>query len=199
MKLVIFGKPQSGKGTFAELIARDFGLVHISSGDIFRENKEKFAKHIDKGEFVPDDVVIDIFKKKLKGVSDFILDGFPRTLKQAEECSIGFDKAILLECSDETVMKRFLGRVTCSKCKSIFNVNTETAPKKKGVCDNCRGELIKREDDVDVDLIKKRLDIYHKETEPVVEFYRKKNIVAEVDANRTVDLIYADIKSLLNK
>lgn len=195
MKLAIFGKPFSGKGTFANMIARDFGLKHISAGDIFREHHEKFKKYLDKGELIPDDIVIKVVKEKLKGVNNFILDGFPRTLNQAKNCGINFDKAIFLNVTDETVLLRAVGRRTCSKCGEIFNVNTETAPKQKGICDKCGGKLIIRDDDLNIEIPKKRISIYNKETAPVVEFY--KDILIEIDGNRSLNAIYEDIKKVL--
>ena len=152
---------------------------------------------MDDGALVPDEYVIGAVKERIGDSNDFILDGFPRTLEQAKTCNIDFDKVLFLKVTDETVILRAIGRRTCSKCGGIFNVNTEAKPKQEGICDKCGGELITRDDDLNEAMPRKRIEVYNTETKPVLDFYMTKGIVVEINANRHLKEIYADIKKVL--
>lgn len=188
MKLIILAAPGAGKGTQAEALSKHFGIPTISTGAILRKNiadgtelGEIASKYINDGKFVPDDVMINIVKKRLseddcKG--GFILDGFPRNLKQAEalEASdIEIDKVLTIEVKDETIIERLSGRLECKKCGSSYH-KVHKQPKVEGICDNCGGVLVTRADDKP-EIIKDRLNTYYEQTEPLKEFYAKRGML----------------------
>lgn len=188
MRLIILAAPGAGKGTQAENLSKHFGIPTISTGAILRKNIAdgtelgSIAKRfIDDGQFVPDNVMIDIVRKRLHEddcKNGFILDGFPRTLKQAEvldESDIDIDKVLTIEVPDEKIVERLSGRLECKSCGSTFHKQYRI-PKKEGICDNCGGELVVRADDKP-DVIKHRLDVYHEQTEPLKKFYQDKGIL----------------------
>ena len=180
--------PGAGKGTQAEQLSGHFGIPHISTGSILRKNIEDGTelgdiakKYIDDGKFVPDDVMIDIVRKRLhepdckKG---FILDGFPRTLAQAEaldKSDIDIDKVLTIEVADEKIISRLSGRLECRECGSTYH-KIYRKPEKEGVCDVCGGELATRADDKP-EIVRNRLEVYHKQTEPLKKFYREKGML----------------------
>lgn len=188
MKLILLAAPGAGKGTQAEQLSGHFGIPHISTGSILRKNIEDGTelgdiakKYIDDGKFVPDDVMIDIVRKRLhepdckKG---FILDGFPRTLAQAEaldKSDIDIDKVLTIEVADEKIISRLSGRLECKECGSTYH-KIYRKPEKEGVCDACGGELATRADDKP-EIVKNRLEVYHKQTEPLKKFYREKGML----------------------
>ncbi len=188
MKLIILAAPGAGKGTQAEALSKHFGIPTISTGAILRKNiadgtelGEIASQYINDGKFVPDDVMIDIVKKRLhegdceKG---FILDGFPRTLNQAEalEASdIEIDAVLTLEVDDEKIIKRLSGRLECKSCGSSYH-KEHKKPKIEGVCDNCGGDLTTRADDKP-EIIKDRLETYYKQTEPLKKFYADRGML----------------------
>ena len=186
MNLIMLGAPGSGKGTMAKLIAKDFELPHISTGDIFRENIKnqteigKQAKAImDKGELVPDEITIKIVENRLKEddcKDGFILDGFPRNLIQARalEKFAKIDRVILLDVPNEEIERRIAGRRACRDCGEIYN--TETYDKTS--CAKCGGELYQRDDDK-LETVRNRLEIYEKQTAPLIDFYQDKIFRAE--------------------
>ncbi len=188
MRLIILAAPGAGKGTQAEKLSLHFGIPTISTGAILRKNiadgTELGAvakKYIDDGKFVPDDVMIDIVKDRLQQEdckNGFILDGFPRTLRQAEvldESDIAVDKVLTLEVEDNEIIERLSGRLECKKCGSTFH-KEHRIPKKEGLCDNCGGELTTRADDRP-EVITQRLATYHELTEPLKEFYEKRGLL----------------------
>ncbi len=201
MNLIILGPPASGKGTQAKMLAERFNLKHISSGDILRANSAnpKIRKYLENGSLVPDEIVFDFLKKEmenLEGKKGFILDGFPRTIKQAEmldsflkEKGMEIDRVIYLDVKDGEVIKRVSGRRVCPKCGATFNVYF-APPKIEGVCDRCKGRLIQREDDRE-EVVKKRLEIFKKETLPLLEYYKGK--VITINGNRKIFEIFEDI------
>ena len=201
MNLIILGPPASGKGTQAKMLAERFNLKHISSGDILRANSgnPKIRKYLENGSLVPDEIVFDFLKREmedLEGKEGFILDGFPRTIKQAEmldsflkEKGMEIDRVIYLDVKDEEVIKRVSGRRVCPKCGATFNVYF-APPKIEGVCDRCKGRLIQREDDRE-EVVKKRLEIFKKETLPLLEYYKGK--VITINGNRGISEIFGDI------
>ncbi len=190
MKLIFIGPQGSGKGTQAKIISSKLGIDPISTGDLLRnvegDLKERVDEYVNKGLLIPDDLMLDILKQRL--FNDFILDGFPRNLKQAEmlDSIVNIDKVVEISISDEEAVKRLAGRRTCKKCGAIFNIYTN--PPKEDICDKCGGGLIKREDDND-EAIKKRLEVYHSETEKVLKRYD----VLKINGEQDIEKVTSDI------
>jgi adenylate kinase len=196
MRIVLFGAPGSGKGTQAGILEKEYGAVHISTGDTLREAVArgtpvglKAKSYMDRGELVPDDVVIAIAKEKLASVGDdgFILDGFPRTVPQAEaldsalaELKKPLDAVVNLRVDEEELVRRLSGRRVCTKCGEPYHVDSKP-PKVDNKCDLCGGDLVQRDDDKP-DAIRTRLRVYQEQTAPVLEYYRKRNLLREVEA-----------------
>ena len=211
MRLVVLGAPGAGKGTQAVIMAEKLKVPHISTGDIFRSNiKEgtplgKLAKqYIDNGALVPDEVTINIVKDRLQKPdcnNGFILDGFPRTIAQAQSlddmlASMGtkLDIVIDLEVEDEVIIRRLSGRRVCPDCGASYHVSSNP-PKKEGICDSCGAQLTQREDDREQTVVK-RLKTYHSQTEPLIGYYRGKGILTEAQgkgliADTTVEVFKA--------
>ena len=191
MKIILLGSPGVGKGTYASMIKDKYHLVHISTGDLFREEMKKGSEvgkkakeYIDKGELVPDELTLSLLKKRLeqKDAKNFLLDGFPRTISQAQELEkiTKIDLVINFYASDKVILQRLGGRRICKKCGAIFHL-VNKIPKKPGICDECGGELYQRPDEMP-EVIKDRLNIYHKKTKPLEDFYRKKGLLKEIKA-----------------
>lgn len=208
MKLMFLGVPGAGKGTQAEIVSKNHSIPTISTGALLRtamkEGTElglKAKAFISAGELVPDDVVIGIIKDRL-GEDDckngFILDGFPRTVPQAkalEDMKIEMDLVISIEVSDESIIKRMGGRRLCSECGASYHTE-HIPPKKEGVCDTCGGALMIREDDKPETVIS-RLEVYHKQTEPLKEFYSERGKLVLVNGSDTIENITAEIEKKL--
>lgn len=212
MRIVMLGAPGAGKGTAASELMKKFSIPHISTGDIFRENIKNGTKlgtlaksYMDKGELVPDELTVELVADRLSKddcVAGFILDGFPRTLVQAEaldetlkKLNMALDYAIDIEIDDEKIVTRMAGRRTCKACGAIFH--TVTMPsEKEGVCDKCGGELIIRADDNE-DTVRNRLKVYHETTEPLIKYYKKLNILHEFDGSKTPDEVLKDILKVI--
>ena len=204
MKIILLGAPGSGKGTLAKNIVKDFSLAHISTGDMFRECVKsgselgnKLKSIMDSGALVPDEVTIEIVKDRLSKddcKKGFILDGFPRTIKQAEalEKISQIDTVILVDLSKEEIIERLSARRTCLKCGSTFNKNDVP----DGKCLNCKSELIQRDDDKP-EAIKARLEVYKNNITPLINFYGDK--VFKVSSAGTPDETYAPVKTFLVK
>ncbi|MCH8987084.1 nucleoside monophosphate kinase [Patescibacteria group bacterium] len=205
MKIILLGKQGSGKGTQGKLIEKKYKIPHTNTGDIFREiSKEKTKLGnkvrglIDKGNLVPDEITIKIVLDKFKSKRDFILDGFPRNIKQARALEqIGIDIAILLDISDEAAIRRLTSRRTCSKCEAIYNIIT-ARPKKQGICDKCKNKLTQRKDDTEK-AIRKRLKIYKKDTKPLIDFYKHKGILKTVNGELPTEKTFDDICVILDR
>ncbi len=212
MKIIMLGAPGAGKGTQAKLIAEKYGIPHVSTGDIFRANiKEgtqlgKEAKeYMDKGQLVPDELTVRILLDRVAKDdcnNGYVLDGFPRTIPQAEvldeEVSKLGDKidfAINVDVPDENIIRRMGGRRACLKCGATYHIE-HIPPKKEGICDTCGSELVLRDDDKP-ETVKNRLDVYHKQTQPLIDYYGKKNILKTVDGTRDMNDVFADIVKLL--
>ncbi len=208
----MLGAPGAGKGTQAKLIAEKYGIPHVSTGDIFRANiKEgtdlgKEAKsYMDKGQLVPDELTVRILLDRVAKddcKNGYVLDGFPRTIPQAqvldEEVSKMGDKidfAINVDVPDENIVRRMGGRRACLKCGATYHIE-HIPPKKEGICDTCGSELVLRDDDKP-ETVKNRLDVYHKQTQPLIEYYDKKDILKTVDGTRDMNDVFADIVKLL--
>lgn len=198
MKLILLGAPGAGKGTQAAVISERYHIPQISTGNIIRaalksgtEMGLKAKSFIDEGKLVPDDVVIGIIKDRL--VEDdckdgFILDGFPRTIPQAEaldKMGIEIDKVIDIEVADDVIIDRMSGRRVCEKCGRPYHL-VSLRPKVEGVCDDCAGALIQRKDD-HPDTVKARLEIYHNETEPLKDYYEKQGKLYVVEGANSVE------------
>ena len=195
MNIVLLGPPGIGKGTAAAKLSKKMQIPHISTGDMLRENVAHKTKlgleaksYMDKGLLVPDDVVIEMMKERLKKddcKKGFILDGFPRTIKQAEEIGkeIKIGKVVNIQASDKIIIGRLSKRKICKKCGFIYHL-VYIKPKKDNACDKCGSELYQRADDKPK-AVKERLKVYMKETEPLVDYYNEKGIIANVDGSGT--------------
>ena len=216
MYIVLLGAPGAGKGTIAKILAKDLGLTHISTGDIFRKemkNRTKLGKEIvqymDNGLLVPDDIVLEVVEKRLKRADTkegAILDGFPRTVVQAEALEkflkeYNPEKKLMtveLKVEDRQIIKRITNRLTCSNedCKAIYNLESKP-PKAKGICDICGSELIRRPDDTKK-TVRRRLRIYHKNSKKLIKFYKKNNELFSIKSTEVSETI-ENIKEYLKK
>lgn len=208
MKLLLIGPPGAGKGTIAEMLQKDFGVMHLSSGDILRdaikENNplgNEAKAYMEKGTLVPDEIIIKLMKEKLNEES-FVLDGFPRNLaqvKKLEDEDIKIDMALNLMVDEKTIVSRISGRRICTKCGKIYHV--ENMPSEKdGICDVCGSKLYQREDDKPK-TISKRLETYKEQTEGLIKYYGDKGILNNIDAGGNKEATYDKISNLqwLNK
>jgi len=208
MKVIFLGPPGAGKGTQAAIISKSHGIPTISTGDILRAAVKagtpiglKAKSFMDAGKLVPDEVIIGIIEERLaqpdceKG---FVLDGVPRTIAQAEaleKAGIRFDHVISLEIDDEAIVKRMSGRRVCAKCGATYHV-VNIPPKTEGVCDKCGGELTTRSDDKE-ETVRHRLEVYHRETEPLKAFYAQRGELQEVDADLGLERTTAAIEGIM--
>jgi len=198
MRKIFLGAPGAGKGTAASRIAPIKNIPHISTGDLFRENLknnievgQKAKAFMDRGELVPNEIVIEMMKERILGPdceNGFILDGFPRTIKQAEMLKeiLPIDAVINIDIPDEIVIKRLCSRVICRDCGEIFNL-IGIPPQQEGICDKCQGKLYQRDDDKE-EVIQNRLNIYKEQTKPLIDFYKNLGIISDVkvtDPNQT--------------
>lgn len=197
MNIILLGAPGAGKGTQGEVISDHFSIPTISTGNIIREALksgtelgQKAKSFMDKGELVPDSLVIDIIDERLKAEdcqNGFILDGFPRTIPQAEaldDMDIIIDKVIEIDVDDDVILERMSGRRVCEKCGSSYHLQNKK-PKVDGVCDKCNGTLVQRKDDK-LETVKSRLEIYHNQTKPLVEYYKRQQKLEKVNGNGTL-------------
>lgn len=198
MKLILLGAPGAGKGTQADILSKRLGIPTISTGDILRAAvKEgtpiglKAKGYMNSGKLVPDEIIVGIVEERLQKPDcqkGYILDGVPRTIAQAvflEKAGIHFDAAVSIEVSDKEIERRMTGRRTCSQCSATYHVESNP-PKTEGICDKCGGELILRADD-SAETVKHRLEVYHKDTEPLKEFYRTRGVLREVENRGTIE------------
>jgi len=214
MHLIILGPPGAGKGTQAEKIAKRYKLVHISTGDILREAvKEetpmglKAKEYMDKGLLVPDEVVIGIIRDQMLKPDcekNALLDGFPRNLEQAikldeifDELKLKLDAVLNIDVPEEELVNRLTGRRVCQKCSTTYHLKNNP-PKVRNICDHCGGELYQRSDDT-ITTVKERLEVYRKQTEPLIDYYKQKGILNNVDGSKSIDEVYSEIKTILIK
>lgn len=212
MKIVMLGAPGAGKGTQAKKIAAKYAVPHISTGDIFRANiKEgtelglKAKQYMDQGLLVPDEVTIGMLLDRIHQADcngGFILDGFPRTIPQAEsltralaETGEAIDFAIDVDVPDANIVNRMGGRRACLKCGATYHVEF-AAPKTENICDVCGAELVLRDDDKP-ETVQKRLAVYHEQTQPLIDYYKGKGVLHSVDGTQPMDAVFASITEIL--
>ncbi len=208
MKLILLGAPGAGKGTQAEILSKKLGIPTISTGNILRAAIKngtpvglKAKAYVESGALVPDEVIIGIMAERLAEgdcAKGYILDGMPRTIPQAEAleaAGVGIDCALSIEIADETIIERMSGRRTCTSCGATYHV-VSAPPKTEGVCDNCGAELTIRKDDAP-ETVKSRLEVYHKETEPLKAFYEARGKLKSVENQPTIEATTAEIEKAL--
>ena len=211
MIFVLLGAPGSGKGTQAEVLAKAYNMEKISVGDILREEVKKqseLGKKVEnfmkQGVLVPDEIIEEVMKEKIKNTDNLILDGFPRNLKQAEMLdnilkAVGkaLTAVIYFDISKETILERLGGRRVCSVCGAVYHIKN-MPPKQEGICDKCGGKLVIRPDDNE-DTINKRWQVYLKESSVLIDFYNKRGLLFKVDANKDKDDVFSQIDAQIKK
>lgn len=212
MKIIMLGAPGAGKGTQADMICSKYNVPHISTGDIFRANIKNGTElgmtakgYMDRGELVPDSLVVDLVIDRIHQddcENGYVLDGFPRTIPQAEALDAALanageavDYAINVDVPDENIVTRMSGRRACVKCGATYHVKYN-APAVEGICDNCGSELIQREDDKP-ETVLNRLSVYHEQTQPLIDYYEGKGIVKNIDGTKDLNDVFADITAIL--
>lgn len=214
MRLVLLGPPGVGKGTQASSIVKKYDVPHISTGDIFRANIKEGTKlgleaksYMDKGLLVPDELVVSIVKDRLTHddcKDGFLLDGFPRTIEQADaldeelaSMGLSLDKVINLSADKNILLERVVGRRICKTCGATYHIKFNP-PKVEGVCDLDQGELYQREDDTE-ETVSTRIEVYGKETQPLIDYYKNKNLLVDIDGTAPIEKIFETIVESLNK
>lgn len=212
MRVILLGAPGSGKGTQAEVLSREIGLVHIASGDLFRQAQKEgtelglLAKgYMEKGLLVPDEITIRMILERiasLKKDQDFMLDGFPRTIEQAQALDKALakekkaiDKVLYVKVSNEELLRRLSGRWICRECQTPYHL-VSSPPKVAGKCDHCGGELYQRPDDTRK-TAEKRLEVYFAQTAPLIDYYQQRKKLAEIDGGRRIEEVGKDLVALL--
>ena len=213
MKIIMLGAPGAGKGTQAQMIAEKFNIPHISTGDIFRANikngtelGKKAKEFMDKGLLVPDELTVQLLLDRVANEdckNGYVLDGFPRTIPQAdvldsELTKLGdkVDYAVNVDVPDENIVRRMSGRRACLKCGATYHIE-HIPPKTEGICDKCGSELVQRDDDKP-ETVQNRLSVYHEQTQPLIDYYDKKNILKTVDGTKDMQEVFNDIVNILN-
>ena len=214
MKIIMLGAPGAGKGTQAKKIAAKYAIPHISTGDIFRANiknntelGQKAKTYMDKGELVPDELVVDLIMDRFKEAdcaNGYVLDGFPRTIPQAEALDKALsangesvDYAINVEVPDENIINRMSGRRACVGCGATYHIQFNPT-KVEGICDACGEKLILRDDDKP-ETVKNRLSVYHEQTQPLIDYYTKEGILKSVDGTKDLEEVFADTVAILGE
>lgn len=214
MKIIMLGAPGAGKGTQAKKIAEKYQIPHISTGDIFRANIKggtelgmKAKTFMDQGMLVPDEITIGMLMDRIGRedcINGYVLDGFPRTIPQAESLTKALaergekvDYAINVDVPDENIINRMSGRRACLGCGATYHI-TFNPPVKEGICDTCGQELVLRDDDKP-ETVKKRLDVYHQQTQPLIDYYKNAEVLAEVDGTQPMDAVFQGIVEILGE
>lgn len=212
MKIIMLGAPGAGKGTQAKKIAAKYDIPHISTGDIFRANIKggtelgmKAKTFMDQGMLVPDEITIGMLMDRIHEddcANGYVLDGFPRTIPQAESLTKALgaageaiDFAVNVDVPDDNIVSRMGGRRACVSCGATYHVQFN-APKQEGICDSCGEKLILRDDDKP-ETVQKRLDVYHEQTQPLIDYYKKAGVLKEVDGTKNMEEVFKDIVSIL--
>lgn len=213
MKIILLGPPGSGKGTISEFLIKKYNIPQISTGDILRENikkntplGEEAKSYIDKGALVPDEVVTNIIASKLKEddcKNGYILDGYPRTINQGKslenilaETQDEIDYVLYFNAGEDFLVERISGRIVCKQCGKIYH-KTNFPPQKEGVCDVCSGEVVTRKDDEE-SIVRERIKVYNKETAPLIEYYKEKNLLTEIDATKNKEDVMKNLETVLS-
>ena len=214
MIIIMLGAPGAGKGTQAKMIAETYHIPHISTGDIFRANIKngtplgnEAKQYMDKGQLVPDELTVKLLLDRVANEdckNGYVLDGFPRTIPQADvldaalkENNASIDFAINVEVPDENIVRRMGGRRACLGCGMTYHVDY-APPKQEGICDGCGQPLVQRDDDKP-ETVLKRLSVYHEQTQPLIEYYEKKNVLHEVDGTKDMDVVFSAITGILGE
>lgn len=214
MRLILLGPPGAGKGTQASSIVKEYGITHISTGDIFRYNiknetelGKKVKTYLDNGQLVPDELTIDLVWDRLSKddcKDGFLLDGFPRTINQAESLKNGLierglklDKVINIDVDKNILVKRLSGRRVCKDCGETYHVDNNPT-EREGVCNSCSGEVIQRADDNEKTVLE-RIEVYEKQTFPLIDFYEKQGLVLTVDGTLPIEDVFSQIKESLSE
>lgn len=215
MRLILLGPPGAGKGVQAKLLCEKYGAPHISTGDIFREAikadndlGQKVRRFLDAGELVPDELVLEVVRDRLRtpdALGGFLFDGFPRTIAQAEALDrmlageeLELDRVVHMKVSPEVILRRLTSRRVCRACGAIYNV-ISMKPKREGVCDECHGELYQRDDDTEA-VIRGRLEVYERQTAPLLDYYGQKGMVVSVESGREdPNETFADVVRMLSR
>ena len=206
MRIVFMGPPGSGKGTQAQILAQKLKIPQISSGDLLREAVahtteigKKAKTYMEKGELVPDSIVIELVEERIQNENEYILDGFPRNLNQAEQLDTVLSRlelplncVVYIDVPLDRLIERLSGRLTCRKCNAIYH-KLYNPPTREGVCDVCGGELYQRSDDTE-SAITQRFETYTQQTEPLIKYYKEKGILTVIDGTRTIEEIAADVE-----
>ena len=212
MNIVLLGAPGAGKGTMAQKLVADYGVAHISTGDLLRaavkggtELGVQAKKYMDAGELVPDELTVDLVIDRIKEkdcMNGFILDGFPRNIPQAEALDYALnnqnekiDYAINVDVPDENIIERMSGRRACLNCGATYHI-VNLPSKKEGICDVCGEKLVLREDDKP-ETVKKRLQVYHEQTQPLIDYYNKKEALLTVDGTKDIQVVFDEITAVL--
>lgn len=212
MKIILLGAPGSGKGTISNIICNEYNLMHISTGDLFRAQLKidddltaQIKEFVLTGKYVPDwitnKIASDAIENSLSNYNGYILDGYPRTLSQVDYLNENYgqvDAAILLNVSNDTLIKRISGRHVCKNCNSIYNIYFFNKPKNESICDKCGGELIQRKDDA-LDVVQERITIYDEQTKPLIKYYQEKNLLYDINAEIEIGALVEKVRAILNK
>lgn len=201
--VLLLGPPGAGKGTQSANVAEEYDVSHVTTGDALRANKDMETDHgtpreyMEEGELVPDPVVNEIVAEALSAADGYVLDGYPRNTDQADYLAdiTGLDVAVFLSVSEEELVERLTGRRVCAECGTNYHVEFNP-PEEEGVCDECGGELIQRDDDTE-DTVKERIRVYRENTEPVIEYYREQDMLEEVDGEGSPDEVWNDLQATI--
>ena len=204
-RILLLGAPGAGKGTQSGKLADEYGIEHVTTGDALRANKQMETEYgtpksfMDAGELVPDPVVNEIVEAALDDADGFVLDGYPRNLDQAEFLSeiTDLDAVILLDVDEEVLVSRLTGRRVCDDCGASYHVDFQP-PETAGVCDECGGELIQREDDTE-ETARERLSVFYDNTEPVIDHFREEGVLVEVDGEAPPDEVFAAVRDVVER
>ena len=214
LRIILLGAPGAGKGTQAKSISNKYNIPHISTGDIFRKNISERTplgieakNYIDNGQLVPDELTIDIIKSRLVEEdceNGYLLDGYPRTVEQAKALDVflnereaNLDTALLIKVPREFILERMTGRRVCPSCGASYHVRFNP-PKNEGICDICGSDIIQRDDDAEI-TVNKRLDIYEAQTHPLIEYYKSRDLLSEVDGTQAINDVFENVSKVLNE
>ncbi|KAB1187843.1 MULTISPECIES: adenylate kinase [Haloferax] len=203
-RILLLGAPGAGKGTQSKRLADNYDIDHVTTGDALRANKDMETEYgtprsfMEKGELVPDAVVNEIVQAALEDADGYVLDGYPRNLSQAEYLTeiTDLDAVLYLKVAESELVERLTGRRVCSECGTNFHVKFNQ-PEEEGVCDECGGELVQRDDDTE-ETVRERLSVFEENTAPVIEHYRDEGVLVEIDGEQTPDEVFEDVADVVD-